>query len=102
MGGEAIRIHVDGADYVVETPDGASYDGERAQRLLAERIGAGRPLPVQDMRYWLIGVPAPGTPHEETLGDGPAAREPRPSRAGRSATTATKRSARSRCRNGSR
>ena len=20
------------------------------------------------MRYWLIGVPAPGTPHEETLG----------------------------------
>ncbi len=68
MGGEAIRMHVDGADYVVETPDGASYDGERAQRLLAERIGAVRPLPVQDMRYWLLGVPAPATPHEETLG----------------------------------
>jgi outer membrane lipoprotein LolB len=68
MGGEAIRMHVDGADYVVETPDGASYDGERAQRLLAERIGAVRPLPVQDMRYWLLGVPAPGTAHEETLG----------------------------------
>ena len=68
LGGEALRIHVNGADYVVETPDGASYDGESAQRLLAERIGAGRPLPVQDMRYWLIGVPAPGTPHEETLG----------------------------------
>ena len=68
LGGEALRIHVDGADYVVETPDGASYDGESAQRLLAERIGASRPLPVQDMRYWLIGVPAPGTPHEETLG----------------------------------
>jgi len=68
LGGEALRIHVNGADYVVETPDGASYDGESAQRLLAERIGAGRPLPVQDMRYWLIGVPAPGTPHEEPLG----------------------------------
>ena len=68
MGGEVIRMHVDGAEYVVETPDGASYDGERAQRLLAERIGAVRPLPVQDMRYWLLGVPAPGTAHEETLG----------------------------------
>jgi outer membrane lipoprotein LolB len=68
MGGEAIRMHVDGADYVVETADGASYDGERAQRLLADRLGVVRPLPVQDMRYWLIGVPAPGTPHEETLG----------------------------------
>jgi outer membrane lipoprotein LolB len=68
LGGEALRIHVDGANYVVETPDGASYDGESAQRLLAQRIGASRPLPIQDMRYWLIGVPAPGTPHEETLG----------------------------------
>ena len=68
LGGEALRIKVDGADYAVETPDGASYDGESAERLLAERVGAGRPLPVQDMRFWLIGVPAPGKPHEETLG----------------------------------
>jgi len=68
LGGEALRIKVDGADYVVETPDGASYVGESAERLLAERVGAGRALPVQDMRYWLIGVPAPGKPHEETLG----------------------------------
>jgi outer membrane lipoprotein LolB len=68
LGGEALRIHVHDADYVVETPDGASYDGESAQGLLAQRIGASRPLPVQDMRYWLIGVPAPGSPHEETLG----------------------------------
>jgi outer membrane biogenesis lipoprotein LolB len=22
------------------------------------------------MRYWLVGAPAPGTPHEEALGDG--------------------------------
>jgi outer membrane lipoprotein LolB len=68
LGGEALRIKLDGADYAVETPDGASYDGESAERLLAERVGAGRPLPVQDMPFWLIGVPAPGKPHEETLG----------------------------------
>ena len=36
--------------------------------MMDERIGAGRPLRSQDMRYWLIGVPAPGMPHEESLG----------------------------------
>jgi len=26
-------------------------------------------LPVAEMRYWVVGVPAPGVPAEETLGD---------------------------------
>ena len=29
----------------------------------------GAPLPVAELRYWLVGVPAPGLAHQETVGD---------------------------------
>ena len=37
---------------------------------LHPRIDAGpdQQLPIVQMRYWLVGAPAPGLPHEETLG----------------------------------
>ena len=66
VGGRVLAIRVDGDEFSVTDPDGETFDGERAQALVAERIGSG--LPIAELRYWLVGVPAPGAPFEETLG----------------------------------
>jgi outer membrane lipoprotein LolB len=68
MGGSAIVIHVDGRDYVVTDRSGTTRDGQEARRYLTEKFGAPVELPVSEMRYWLLGVPAPDAPHRETLG----------------------------------
>jgi outer membrane lipoprotein LolB len=66
VGGRVLAIRVDGDEFSVTDPDGETYDGERAQALVADRLGSG--LPIAELRYWLVGVPAPGAPFEETLG----------------------------------
>lgn len=68
MGAEAIRIHVVGDTYSVDTANGQNYTGEDAERFLQEQLGPGQPLPISEMRYWLVGAPEPAKPHEETLG----------------------------------
>jgi outer membrane lipoprotein LolB len=68
MGGARLRILAVGAEFTVTDSRGATYSGEEAERLIAERLGPGRALPVEAMRYWLVGAPAPGEPHDETLG----------------------------------
>ena len=68
MGGEALAIHVDGPALSV-TLRGETHAGEEARRLIEARIGTGRALPVAEMRYWLVGAPAPGSPYEKSLGD---------------------------------
>lgn len=68
MGGTALEIHVDG-DALTVSQRGETWAGEDARRLIEERIGPGHALPVAEMRYWLVGAPAPGAPHEETIGD---------------------------------
>jgi outer membrane lipoprotein LolB len=68
MGGTALEIHVDG-DALTVNQRGETWSGDDARRLIEERIGPGHALPVAEMRYWLVGAPAPGAPHEETLGD---------------------------------
>ena len=45
-----------------------SYAGEDAATLFARYFGPDRKLPIVQMRYWLVGAPAPDLPHEETLG----------------------------------
>jgi outer membrane lipoprotein LolB len=67
LGGGAILIHVDGREYVVTDRRGTTYDGEAARRYLEERFGAQSELPIMQMRFWLVGAPAPGAPHRETL-----------------------------------
>jgi outer membrane lipoprotein LolB len=66
MGGTAMAIRVDGADYSVTDERGAVLDGEDARRGLAADIG--KTLPVAELRYWLVGAPAPGSPHQESMG----------------------------------
>jgi len=67
MGRAALDIRVDGDEATL------SLRGERvaqqdAERLLARYFGPGRTLPVAQMRYWLLGAPAPGERFEETPG----------------------------------
>jgi outer membrane lipoprotein LolB len=69
MGGARLRIHVDGSSLAVTDERGAEYTGEEAERFVAARIGPGQKIPVTQMRYWLVGAPAPDVPHEESLGN---------------------------------
>jgi len=68
MGGAAILIRVDGVQTVVTDERGVTYDGEEARQFIKQNLGPESPLPIAEMRYWLVGVPAPGSPHDETLG----------------------------------
>ena len=67
MGGAAMDIHAEGGQAVVSL-GGEDLASEDAEALIARYFGPGRPLPIVQMRYWLVGAPAPGLPHEETLG----------------------------------
>lgn len=66
MGGRALSIRVDGERLSVTDGDGETVKGDAATRLLARYIGAS--LPIAELRYWVIGAPAPGIPHHETTG----------------------------------
>ena len=66
IGGVALTIRVDGDALSVTDPKGITVDGDRARELVAERFGSGLPIP--QLRYWLVGTPAPGAPHIESLG----------------------------------
>jgi outer membrane lipoprotein LolB len=67
MGGRAISIRVKGEAISVTDGDGTTVDGDDARRLVVRHVGTA--LPIAELRYWLVGAPAPGTPHEESLGD---------------------------------
>jgi outer membrane lipoprotein LolB len=69
MGASAMAIRVEGGEAVVSVR-GEALDAADADALFARYFGAHRTLPVAEMRYWLVGAPAPGTPAEETLAEG--------------------------------
>jgi outer membrane lipoprotein LolB len=66
IGGGAIAISVAGEAISVTDRDGTTFEGEDARRLVARHIGTS--LPVAELRYWLVGAPAPGSPHRESMG----------------------------------
>jgi outer membrane lipoprotein LolB len=70
MGGAAILIRLEGIQYVVTDERGKVYGGEDARRFIAEHFGPGSPLPIAEMRYWLVGAPAPDSPYTEAIGEG--------------------------------
>ena len=70
MGGAAIQIEVEGAAYVVTDERGVTYDGEDARRFIEQNLGPESPLPIAEMRYWLLGAPAPASPYREAVGAG--------------------------------
>jgi outer membrane lipoprotein LolB len=69
MGASALSLRVVGDEALVSIrgEDLSEADG---RELVARYFGHGRSLPVREMRYWLIGVPAPGSPHQEVVGEG--------------------------------
>jgi outer membrane lipoprotein LolB len=67
LGAGAMHIELDGDRLHVETRRGERVEGEQASATLAERLGA--PVPFTQLRYWLLGVPAPGTQSSEVLGE---------------------------------
>lgn len=68
LGGTALAIRVDGDAMTVTDANGATIDGEEARRTAAGFVGV--PLPLPQLRYWLVGAPAPHSPYRETIGEG--------------------------------
>lgn len=68
LGGRALAIRVDGGALSVTDANGTTLDGEQARRVTSEYVGA--PLPLAQLRYWLVGAPAPESPYREVLGAG--------------------------------
>ncbi len=66
LGGRALAIQVAGETISVTDSQGVTVTGTEARRLLAAQVGTD--LPVAQLRYWLVGVPAPGLAHRESLG----------------------------------
>jgi outer membrane lipoprotein LolB len=67
FGAGALRVTLDGEQVSLEDGE-ARLDGEEARGYLERQLGAV--LPVGELRYWVLGVPAPGAPFEETAGPG--------------------------------
>ena len=67
MGGPAMTIQVTGDEAAVSVR-GEDLSTEDGEALFARYFGPERTLPVAQMRYWLVGTPAPDSPHEEILG----------------------------------
>lgn len=66
LGGTALAIRLDGEAITVTDASGATLGGEEARRITREYVGA--PLPLPELRYWLVGAPAPHSEFRETLG----------------------------------
>ena len=66
LGATALSIRLDGTQITVTDSNGTSITGDAARDYMASQIGA--PLPVSELRYWLVGVPAPMLPFRETIG----------------------------------
>jgi outer membrane lipoprotein LolB len=60
LGAGALRVTARGDDLSITDDDGRSLGTEQTRALLRERLGAD--LPWSDLRYWMLGVPAPGGP----------------------------------------
>ncbi len=58
LGVGALRIEGTPDHLTITTREG-QYQAEAAEQALTEKLGA--PLPIADLRYWVLGMPRPGT-----------------------------------------
>jgi outer membrane lipoprotein LolB len=63
-----LRVAVNGPALALTTGRGQRLDGAAARGELERELGFE--LPLDALRYWLLGVPSPGQPAEERLEDG--------------------------------
>lgn len=65
LGVGGARIETDGTQLSLTTSRGESMQGEEARAEIEKRIGF--PLPLDSLRYWVRGVPAPASEASENL-----------------------------------
>jgi outer membrane lipoprotein LolB len=58
LGIGGLRVELEGEDLHIETSRGEKLDGAAAREELERRLGF--PLPLAELRWWLLGIPAPG------------------------------------------
>jgi outer membrane lipoprotein LolB len=59
LGAGGLSIVTDGATLQLDDGSGQPLDGDAARAALERRLGAR--LPLSELRYWMLGVPAPET-----------------------------------------
>jgi outer membrane lipoprotein LolB len=58
LGIGGLRVEVEGEDIEIATSRGETIAGPEARAELERRLGFA--LPLQELRWWLLGIPAPG------------------------------------------
>ncbi len=67
LGIGGVRVRSDGRALTIDTSKGEHFEAADAGAALAQTIGVE--LPVRNLRYWLLGVPAPQSAALEQLDD---------------------------------
>jgi outer membrane lipoprotein LolB len=65
LGAGAVHIDAEGGDLEIVMANGARLQNDAARAELAARLGFDPPL--ASLRYWILGVPDPARPADETL-----------------------------------
>ena len=65
LGAGAVHIEAAGSDLDIVTASGERLTSDAARAELSARLGFEPPL--SSLRYWILGVPDPSTPADETL-----------------------------------
>jgi outer membrane lipoprotein LolB len=58
LGIGGLRVVLEGEDLEIATSRGEKLDGDAARAALEQRLGIA--LPLAELRWWLLGIPAPG------------------------------------------
>lgn len=61
----SMRLFLDGNTVQLEASDGRRLESQAAWTELEARLGA--PVPARNLRYWLLGIPAPGASQWRSL-----------------------------------
>lgn len=59
LGAGGLHVEADGADLSVTAADGTRVDAAAAREAIRARLGLD--LPLAELRYWMLGLPAPGS-----------------------------------------
>src|SRR5438874_5390188 len=65
LGAGGVQVSSDGSAVSIVTSRGERLDNDAARAELAARLGFDPPL--NSLRYWILGVPEPGHPAQESL-----------------------------------
>jgi outer membrane lipoprotein LolB len=65
LGAGAVHVDAAGSDLDIVSANGAHLAGDAARAELAARLGFDPPI--ASLRYWILGVPNPALPADETL-----------------------------------